>query len=201
MSPDLTDRARGCLLGLACGDALGGPVEFTSRSEIAQRFPNGVRDFVGGGWLSLAPGEITDDTQMTLAIARSLATGSCDMADIATRFVAWADGGPKDIGNLTRSAITLLRRGLPWEEAGAQALVGAAGRGAGNGSVMRCAPVALRYHSDVEHLRAVSIDTSRITHADPRCTAGSVAVNQAIAHLLHGGSRRSGRRGRDRRRR
>src|SRR4051794_38260568 len=87
------------------------------------------------------------------------------------------------------SAISLLRRGLPWDEAGAQALVGAAGRGAGNGSVMRCAPVALRYHNDVEYLRGVSIDTSRITHADPRCTAGSVAVNQAIAHLVHGESR------------
>ena len=75
----LQDRYRGVLLGLACGDALGGPVEFKSRDEVAELHPGGLRDFVGGGWLTLAPGEITDDTQMTLAIARSLAeTGTLE---------------------------------------------------------------------------------------------------------------------------
>ena len=84
---DLQDRYRGVLLGLACGDALGGPVEFLSRDDIATQHPGGLREFIGGGWLDLYPGEITDDTQMTLAIARSLAEkGDVDMSDIGARF-------------------------------------------------------------------------------------------------------------------
>ena len=65
--PTLEDRYLGTLLGLASGDALGGPVEFKDRAWIAARYPDGLRDFVGGGWLDLAPGEVTDDTQLTLA--------------------------------------------------------------------------------------------------------------------------------------
>ena len=67
--PQLVDRATGCLLGLACGDALGGPVEFVSRAEIAKLYPGGLREFVGGGWLHLFPGEITDDTRMIAVVA------------------------------------------------------------------------------------------------------------------------------------
>ncbi|MGH2531040.1 MAG: ADP-ribosylglycohydrolase family protein [Thermomicrobiales bacterium] len=187
---DLADQYRGCLLGLACADALGGPVEFLSRAEIARLHPNGPREFTGGGWLHLAPGEITDDTQMTLALAQSLATGGpLDMADVAARFIAWAETKPKDIGTTTRAAIDLLARGVPWDEAGERVQAAALPRGAAaNGSVMRCAPVALRFRGDLPALVQASIDTSRVTHADPRCTWGTVAVNQAIAFLLDGGS-------------
>ncbi|MGH2562303.1 MAG: ADP-ribosylglycohydrolase family protein [Thermomicrobiales bacterium] len=187
---ELADRYRGCLLGLACADALGGPVEFLSRAEIARLHPNGPREFTGGGWLHLAPGEITDDTQMTLALARSLADGGpLDMADIAARFVAWADSKPKDIGSTTRGALDLLAQGVPWDEAGERIQQAALPRGAAaNGSVMRCAPIALRFRGDLPGLVQASIATSRVTHADPRCTWGTVAVNQAIAYLLDGGS-------------
>jgi ADP-ribosyl-[dinitrogen reductase] hydrolase len=184
----LADRYRGCLLGLACGDALGGPVEFVAREELDRRYPDGLRSFIGGGWLHLLPGEITDDTQMTLALARSLAErDELDMKDVATRFVDWLDSKPKDIGGTTRASLQLVADGVPWREAGEQ--VAAGGRAAGNGSVMRCAPVALRYRGEADALRRASIDTSRITHADPRCTWGAVAVNQAIAWLLDGGSK------------
>jgi len=183
----LADRYLGCLLGLACGDALGGPVEFLSRSDIVARYPDGLRDFVGGGWLDLFPGEITDDTQMTLALARSLvACGELEMEDLSRRFVAWYETNPKDIGNTTRAAIANLVAGMPWDEAGARAAKG--GAAAGNGSVMRCAPVALRYRSDRGTLRQASIDSARVTHADRRCTWGAVAINQALAWLLNGGS-------------
>lgn len=59
---------------------------------------------------------------------------------------------------------------------------------AGNGSVMRCAPVAIRFHDHPELLRTVSINTSRITHAEPRCTWFCVAINQMIAYALRGGA-------------
>src|SRR4051794_6998684 len=145
----LRDRYQGCLLGLACGDALGGPVEFKSREWIAGRYPEGLHDFVGGGWLSLAPGEITDDTQLTLAIARSLAVGGpLDMENVAAHFLEWHHSRPKDQGNLTRAAMQLLDGGSPWTKSGEIARGTGASGGAGNGSVMRCPPVALRFAND-----------------------------------------------------
>lgn len=184
---ELQDRYRGVLLGLACGDALGGPVEFKSREEIVELYPRGLRDFVGGGWLSLFPGEITDDTQMTLAIANSLAERPLlDMNDVAERFLDWFHGNPKDVGLTTRAALQALDRGVPWDEAGEQVAGFAAGHAAGNGAVMRCAPVALRYRRDHDALDQASRDSARITHADPRCQWAAVAINRLIVRLLNG---------------
>jgi ADP-ribosyl-[dinitrogen reductase] hydrolase len=186
--PTLSDRYRGCLLGLACGDALGGPVEFKSRDWIAEKYPGGLKDFVGGGWLSLEPGEITDDTQLTLAVARGLTKGGpLDMDVIAANFLEWHHSRPKDQGNLPRAALELLDNGTPWTKSGEIARGTGASGGAGNGSVMRCAPVALRFFNDRTAMIEASLDTSRITHADPRCTWGTVAINQAIACFLDGG--------------
>lgn len=180
-------RAVGCLLGLACGDALGGPVEFEERDEIIARYPAGLREFVGGGWLHLAPGEITDDTQMTLAVARSLTADGLDMDLLTAEFMAWYRSKPKDIGTTTRAALALLDAGVGPEDAGERVRAAMGDRGAGNGSVMRCAPVALRFRTDRPGLIAASLASARITHADPRCAWGAVAVNQAIVHLLDGG--------------
>src|SRR3954452_11213754 len=112
------ERFTGCLLGLACGDALGATLEFLSRDEIRSRYGQ-LRELTGGGWLHLAPGEVTDDTQMATCIARSIvATGTVDGDDIARRFVAWLHSNPKDIGTTTRRALMYLDRGLTWQEAG-----------------------------------------------------------------------------------
>lgn len=186
----LEERYLGSLIGLACGDALGGPVEFQSRSQMDQRFPDGLREFIGGGWLSLAPGEITDDTQMTLDVARSLcAYPAGDMTDLAARFLAWRTSDPKDIGNTTRDAIERLAHGVAWHEAGEQTVQHRGPRAsAGNGAIMRCAPVALRFRADPVRRRTISIDVSRITHAHPQCTWASVAINQTLAALLDGAS-------------
>lgn len=184
---DLQDRYRGVLLGLACGDALGGPVEFKSRDEIVELYPGRLRDFVGGGWLSLFPGEITDDTQMTLAIARSLAERpALDMEDVAARFLDWLHSDPKDIGLTTRAALQALDRGVAWDEAGTHVTGYATGQSAGNGSVMRCAPVALRYRTNHDMLDQASRDSARITHSDLRCQWAAVAINRLIVRLLNG---------------
>lgn len=182
----LEERYLGSLIGLACGDALGGPVEFQSRTQMDQHFPHGLREFIGGGWLFLAPGEITDDTQMTLDVERSLcAYPAGDMTDLAARFLDWRKSDPKDIGNTTRDAIERLARGVPWHEAGEQTVQHRGPRAsAGNGAIMRCAPVALRFRTDPVRLRTISIDVSRITHAHPQCTWASVAIDQALAALL-----------------
>jgi ADP-ribosyl-[dinitrogen reductase] hydrolase len=180
----LRDRYRGVLLGLAAGDALGATVEFESRDSIRQRY--GIhRDIVGGGWLNLQAGEVTDDTQMALCIARSIAhLGRFDAADIANRFVEWYRSDPKDIGNTTRHALEQLAAGARWDEAGWKTHVALQPRDASNGSVMRAAPVALYARGDSQRLARHSAESSLITHANPRCVAGCVALNAAIAAML-----------------
>ena len=186
--PDPANRAEGCLLGLACGDALGGAVEFRTRADVARSFPGGVREITGGGPHSLELGEITDDTHMAIAIARACDANGIDLDRVAANFLTWYRGGPKDIGNATRQALRLLDTGVPWSEAAERLQRESTMGTAGNGTVMRCAPVAVRFRSDRARLIQASIDTARMTHADPRATWGAVALNQAIVHLLNGGS-------------
>src|SRR5215216_6068984 len=188
-SVSLHDRYVGTLLGLACGDALGGPVEFVNRDEIAARFPTGVSEFIGGGWLRLAPGEVTDDTAQALILAESLTDNGLDLDRLAAGLIAWFRNGPKDIGNTTRIALEALAAGTPPLDAGAAALAARGKRsGAANGAVMRCAPVALRFRRNRHRLVRASLDSARVTHAEARASWGTVAVNQAIVHLLEGGA-------------
>jgi ADP-ribosyl-[dinitrogen reductase] hydrolase len=183
-SETLRDRYRGALLGSAVGDALGATLEFRSREDIRAEYGE-LRDIIGGGWLSLAAGEVTDDTQMASCIASSIVEHQrFDAEDIARRFVAWLESNPPDIGNTTRHALEQLARGVPWTEAGERTHLALRPRDASNGSIMRCAPVALLDRLDPDANRQHSIDSSRITHANPLCVDACVALNAAIAALL-----------------
>jgi ADP-ribosyl-[dinitrogen reductase] hydrolase len=185
----LADRYAGVMLGLACGDALGGPVEFLSRHDIASRYPDGVREFVGGGWLSLAPGEVTDDTQQTLILADALTEAGLEIDRFAAGLLAWFQSKPKDIGTTTRIALRALAAGMPPLTTGETALSERGVEGAAsNGAVMRCAPVALRFRRAPEALVRASLDSALVTHAEDRAAWATVAVNQAIVHLVNGGS-------------
>lgn len=143
------DRYRGALLGLACGDAVGTTVEFMPRGSFAP-----VTDMLGGGPFSLAPGKWTDDTSMALCLAESLIqTGRCDPADQMARYANWYEWGYWsstgvcfDIGITTKGAIhQFLMTG--------EALSGTTDPdAAGNGSLMRLAPVALRFGHDAQLL-------------------------------------------------
>ena len=181
------EQFAGCMLGLACGDALGATVEFLSRDEIRTRYGQ-LRDIIGGGWLRLAPGEVTDDTQMTTCIAESIvATGTVNGDDIARRFVDWLHSEPKDIGTTTRRALMYLDRGLSWQEAGERTYREVGGQGIGNAGVMRCAPVGLFRCNDLDRLIADTRLSSAITHADPLAQWAAVAVNAALRELLLNG--------------
>jgi ADP-ribosyl-[dinitrogen reductase] hydrolase len=184
---DRRDRAEGVLLGLACGDALGRPVEFNSTERIAAEYGQ-LTEMVGNGTWNQPAGTITDDTEQALCIARSLVErGAFDPEDIAERFVAWYNSGPFDTGVMTADALREVNRGTPWDVAGRQVWEAKAeGSNAGNGSVMRCAPLAVAFADDTNELQQVSRDSSRITHADPRCTHGCAALNLTIAALLNG---------------
>lgn len=180
------ERFVGCLIGLSLGDALGAPLEFMSRAEIATNFGE-VRELLGGGWLNVEPGEYTDDTQLALAIAESIVrTGRIDPPDIAARFVAWLRTGPKDVGNITRTAIRYHEQGLPWQEVGPRVARELVGGSAGNGSLMRCAPVGLFHALRPDALLRDSMIVSEITHANPLSVWSSIAVNLAIVEFVHG---------------
>lgn len=176
-------RGASVLLGLACGDALGRPVEFKSRQNI-QREHGTVTEMLGDGSHGKPPGTVTDDTDLALCIAQSLdERDGFRPVDIASRFVRWLENGPFDIGVTTSRAIQKLDDGVSWDETGRQAWVGS---NAGNGSVMRCAPIALAYQDDMSTLIEASKQSSLITHYDPRCVYGCVILNLTIAGLLDG---------------
>jgi ADP-ribosyl-[dinitrogen reductase] hydrolase len=124
---------------------------------------------------------------MALAIARSVASlGRIDPADIGGRFVQWMESMPKDIGNTTLQSLGYLAAGVPWNVAGARTMAQKGDSAAGNGSIMRAAPIGLVCRNDPEALIRQSIDISLITHADPRACWSCVALNQAIVALLSG---------------
>ncbi|MEF8825305.1 MAG: ADP-ribosylglycohydrolase family protein [Halapricum sp.] len=179
------DTAAGCLLGLACGDALGRPVEFKSASTIDARY-GAVDSMLADGTHGQPAGTITDDTELALRIARSLVDrGGFDGADIADRFVSWYESGPFDIGLMTADALRRLQRGESWERAGQTVWEGRSeGSNAGNGSVMRCAPYALAFGDSEAYLGQVSEQSSAITHADPRCKRGCAVLNLTLAGIL-----------------
>ena len=182
--PQLVSRARGALLGLVAGNQLGVPTErLGTAAAIRKAFPNGIRD--------LAPppknSPYDDDAAMTLLLGESLlASNGFDAADVARRWVKWMKVDGRGIGLTTKRALTLIDRGKEPFEAGRLAYQENPSRSAGNGSVMRCLPVALRYHDEIERLIRVSSQQAAITHADERCTWAAAAVNLAARELLYG---------------
>ncbi len=186
INDDLQDRFRATLLGLAVGDALGAPLEFMHAREIAERFGT-VRTMLGGGWLNLEPGETTDDTQMMLCLAESLAQrGTFDPDDVVAKFLIWYDTHPKDMGNTTQAVLTLIKNEANWRSAARKAHNLLEGKSAGNGSLMRVAPIGLLYHRNEERLIEASFTSSRLTHWDDLAAESCVAFNLILADLLHG---------------
>lgn len=104
-----SDRAHGTLLGLACGEALGRPVEFKSASELSAEHGQ-TDEMIGQGTWEQPAGTLTDGTDQALCIARSLVEHRVfDPAAVAERFVAWHDSDPFDIGGMTRWALRRLK--------------------------------------------------------------------------------------------
>ena len=171
------DRIAGALLATAVGDALGAGYEFSTE-------PIGEVDMIGGGLGPFAPGEWTDDTSMALGIAEVAAGGSLDPEAIGERFLAWYRSSPPDMGNATRAVLGAVSAG--GELAGAAAgLYARQPRGAaGNGALMRTAPVALAHLGDDEAIAAGARAVAELTHADPlagdSCVLWSIAIDRAI---------------------
>jgi ADP-ribosyl-[dinitrogen reductase] hydrolase len=181
------DAASGVLLGLACGDALGRPVEFRTADSIADEHGT-VMEMLGHGTHGQPAGTVTDDTDLALCIAQSLVEQEAfDGEDIAERFHEWYESGPFDIGLMTADALQEYATGTSWRDAGREVWHRRAeGSNAGNGSVMRCAPHAIAFAAEPETLVQVSRQSSAITHHDPRCAYGCAVLNCTIAGFLRG---------------
>ena len=181
------DAAANVMLSLACGDALGRPVEFQSADAIADRHGT-VTEMLGHGTHGQPAGTVTDDTDLALCIARSLAERETfDGQDVAERFHGWYEDGPFDIGLMTADGLREFGRGTSWRDAGRNVWQHRQeGSNAGNGSVMRCPPYAIAFADDSETLIRVSKQSSAITHYDSRCTYGCAILNETIAGYLRG---------------
>ena len=177
----LHDRALGAYLGLACGDALGATVEFLTAREIKARF--GVhRDIIGGGWLRLKAGQVTDDTEMSLYMGQALIeSGGWNLAAIGDAFVRWLKSRPVDVGATCRRGIRryMLEGGLQGPEADTDG---------GNGAAMRNVPVVLFTLGDDDMLARCSLEQAHITHHHRLSDAATVALGRMAQTLLLGGS-------------
>jgi ADP-ribosyl-[dinitrogen reductase] hydrolase len=174
--PDLDDvraRATSAFLGLALGDALGATLEFMTPAEI--RAAHGVhREIVGGGWLRLRAGRVTDDTELSLCVARGIeAAGGWDARAVAERFAAWLRAGPTDVGSTVRKGIRrFMLEGT---------LAGPPNEGdAGNGAAMRMVPVALATLGDDALMARWAVEQARITHHHPLSDAACVHVGELV---------------------
>lgn len=171
---EIRSRSSAAFLGFALGDALGAPVEFMTSDEIASRFGI-LREMTGGGWLRLKPGQVTDDTEMSLCIARALTGAGCwDLSAIAEQFVAWLRSRPIDVGDTCRRGIrNIMLNGLTevppnqWD--------------GGNGALMRMVPVALATLGDDELLQRCAVEQAHLTHNQPL----SDAACRCYGRMLH----------------
>jgi ADP-ribosyl-[dinitrogen reductase] hydrolase len=170
------DRFRGALLGLAAGDALGTTLEFRPPGSFAP-----ITDLVGGGPFDLTPGAWTDDTSMALCLGESLLAAGFDPVDQLRRYVRWyreghwsSTGTCFDIGGATRAALERFERtGEPFPG-------DAAPDAAGNGTIMRLAPLAMADVGDVAVAEGHAADSARTTHGAPQ----AIDATRWFARLL-----------------
>ncbi|SFG28893.1 ADP-ribosylglycohydrolase family protein [Pontibacter chinhatensis] len=182
----IKERFQGSLLGLAVGDALGTTLEFSQPGSF-----DPVTDIVGGGPFDLEPGQWTDDTSMALCLADSLIhCNGFDPKDQMERYVRWLREGYRsstgrcfDIGNATYSALS------NFEKTG-EAYSGSTNpNSAGNGSIMRLAPVPIYYHQQPELALKYAADSSRTTHDALTTVDACIYMAGIIVGALQGRSK------------
>lgn len=178
----IQSRGRAAFLGLALGDALGATTEFMTPAEIRARYKlhHKIR---GGGWLGLKAGQVTDDTEMSLALARAVCQANgWDLQGIAEQFLLWMRSRPVDIGATVRKGIRhYLRTGTlevppnEWD--------------AGNGAAMRMAPVALLTLGSQEMFERCTLQQARLTHHHPLSDAACLCVGRMVQAAIFGADR------------
>ncbi|QWV95366.1 ADP-ribosyl-[dinitrogen reductase] hydrolase [Geomonas oryzisoli] len=178
---DVISRARGAFIGLAVGDALGAPVEFMTRGEIKDKY-GVLKEMVGGGWLRLKPGQVTDDTEMSLCLARAIVKeGGWNLQAAADNLAGWLKSKPIDVGDTCRRGIrNYMLRGIletpPNEWDG------------GNGAAMRTLPVALCTVGNDLLLDRLTLEQAHLTHNHPYSDSASIYLGRLLHLALTGRS-------------
>ena len=185
-APTRRERFRGALLGLAAGEALGAPAEFLTPEQSLER--HGVlTEMVGGGVYEVEPGETVDATEMMLCLAESMAdVGAFDAEDVIGRYRAWFESHPRHVGLTVRAALISYCAGTHLDLASRRAFEILGGPRAGNGSLIRCTPLGLRYSGDAESRHEASRRDSTLTHFDRLAGWSCSAFNDLITAALHG---------------
>ncbi|HUQ24738.1 MAG TPA: inositol monophosphatase family protein [Burkholderiales bacterium] len=168
------ERAQGAMLGQVIGDNLGARVEAKPANEIARLFPSGVRELADGGVYHLMAGQPTDDSEMALALARTIVRDTkFDSARVLDGYRRWITSRPVDVGMTT-----------------AKGLIGASDpRSESNGSLMRCSPIGVWAAGDPALAARTARDDSGLTHPNDVCVEACAAYCAAIAAGVGGASR------------
>lgn len=168
----LEDKIRGSLYCFAIGDAMGATTEFMNESDIKHKYGI-VDDLIGGGWLNTIPGEVTDDTQMTICVIDAIMNcdGKIDLFEeiCASNFIKWYNSNPKDVGGQCSKAINILKNGKRIKP----------NNGLGNGSLMRALPCAL--YGNINF----NVVQGKLTHPDRECKIFVKMYHDEINNLLY----------------
>jgi ADP-ribosylglycohydrolase len=177
MHDGIEDRIAGTLVGAAVGDALGAPYEF----DIPGPTDPVMR---GGGIGPWEPGEWTDDTQLTICLARAAAARRFTVEGVGDELLAWFAAGPKDVGVQTRAVLEACDHAADLPNAARERFARRPNASAGNGSLMRTAPVALAFLGDDAAIAAHARAFSGLTHAEAlcgdACVLWCIAIDRAV---------------------
>ncbi len=175
----IIDKARGAFIGLAVGDALGATTEFMSPQEIKAQY--GVhKQMIGKGWLYLKPGQVTDDTEMSICIGQAIQKSQgWNLIAVAEAFADWMKGRPVDIGSTCARGIrnyilhqTLEMPPSRWS--------------AGNGALMRMLPVALYTLGNKASLDRYAVEQAHLTHNNPLSDAACIFFGHLVQKAIMG---------------
>lgn len=188
IDPAVVARARGAWLGQIAGDALGTTVEFKSPARIRELYPDGLRRIVGGGPFAVKAGQVTDDTELALALARSLAErGTYDPDAVASAYIAWHESGPFDVGTTIGAAFG--GHVPPGRGAAARVAGRAARTSQSNGALMRLSPLPIwGWRLGDDDLAALAAFDARLSHPHEVCQAASAVLAVAVATAIREGT-------------
>jgi ADP-ribosyl-[dinitrogen reductase] hydrolase len=178
----MLDKIKGGLIGFAIGDAMGVSTEFMSPEEIKERY-GVVTEILGGGVFGFKCGETSDDTDMTVAVAKGIIANTIDpIEEIGKQFLKWRATNPKDIGITIASTFRNYKG--DWFQA-AEVTHKQLGQSGGNGTLMRCLPIAFAF-SDSQKMEEISILQSKMTHQEDSASEACVLYNRIARRLLLG---------------
>ena len=194
MNQDIKDRAAGCLLGALCGDAAGATLEFLDHDPTAEEVAWAM-SMPGGGELGVAPGQVTDDGELTLCLAQSLAASKCfDLESVARGYYKWIESRPFDIGFTTSYSLGAPRNQEMTDRSYAKVMMREAAKlcvtSKANGSLMRITPLGIWGHDlPIEQLASFAIADTSLSHPNHSCGYAVACYSIAVAALVNKGDR------------